>query len=235
MGEFWNWLTNTNQGLAARIAGGVIIFSIWAYVEFIRKGKKASRWKEYLFLIYCVLIVMAFGMINDQLTVSISWEYFVHGKGFDLQGQDQPDWVSLRLWACEVGAKATWTAGLLLGAVLLICNNPNNKPPVVPLKKLVKLVWLIGIPACVLAVLLGIAGYLGAWKNLTEDFSLIWQSNIYRPANFQCVWGMHLGAYVGGGIGTAVLCWWILKKRFARYHNEKMKLQTDSDSVRMQP
>lgn len=215
-GDFWNWLFHTDMGLMVRLGAGVALFSLLALIEYRHCGKSARRWKEYLFLIYCTLAMMIFGVVNDQVTVSVSWEYFVYGKEYPAAELGRPGELALRLWACEIGLKATWTAGLILGAILLICNNPSRRGPVVPIRRMLKLVWLVFVPAVVLAVVLGTAGYFGAWKNLTQDFRCIWAENMFRPRTFMAVWGMHLGAYIGGFIGTVSLAAWILKKRFSQ-------------------
>lgn len=218
--DFWDWLVHSDMGLMLRVGAGVAIFTVFAFVEYRRRGRSARRWKEYLFLIYCTLAMMIFGVINDQVTVSVSWEYFVYGKEFPGAEAGRPDEWTLRVWACEIGLKATWTAGLILGAILLICNNPARRDPIIPMRSMLGLVWAIFIPAAVLAAILGIAGYFGAWKDLTDDFRYLWSENLLRPRTFMAVWGMHLGAYIGGFLGSTGLAGWILKKRFTSRRND---------------
>ena len=68
-----------------------------------------------------------YGVANDAITSSISWEYFFYGKGLDLvmPAQTAPDATALRHAAMEVGCKAGGSAGILIGAALLIANNPR--------------------------------------------------------------------------------------------------------------
>ena len=75
------WLLHTNAGLLTRIAIGCGIFLVFALVDLRRRGREATRWREYLFLVACVLVALAYGVVNDQLTTTISWEYFAYGKG----------------------------------------------------------------------------------------------------------------------------------------------------------
>jgi hypothetical protein len=74
---------------------------------------------------------MLYGIVNDQITSTISWEYFYYGKELDkmLGPQTPPQQWPLRWEAAKVGMKATWTAGLIFGVVLLLANNPFRTLP----------------------------------------------------------------------------------------------------------
>ena len=50
-------------------------------------------------------------------------------------------------------------------------------------------------------IALGIAGREGQLTWLSSDLSGIVRENQFRPRQFLCVFGIHLGAYVGGAIG----------------------------------
>ena len=76
MAELWHWLVQSDSGQYARIAMVVGIFACLAAVDLKRHGHAARRWKEYLFLVSCVVLALAYGIVNDQVTVGISWEYF---------------------------------------------------------------------------------------------------------------------------------------------------------------
>lgn len=60
----------------ARIGAGTFIFLCLALWDLKTSGRAARRWKEYAFLIVCILVAMIYGVINDQVTSAISWEYF---------------------------------------------------------------------------------------------------------------------------------------------------------------
>src|SRR5437762_121034 len=106
----WTWLTQTDAGLAVRIAAGVLIFTSLALVDLRRNGPGATRWREYLFLLFCVTAAMFYGIANDLITSSISWEYFAYGKGLADTLGNSPDPLKLHLAAMVIGMKATWTA-----------------------------------------------------------------------------------------------------------------------------
>ncbi len=56
MGEWWAWWTKSDAGLAVRIAIGAGIFLVLALWDLQRRGKEARRWREYLFLVWPVVI-----------------------------------------------------------------------------------------------------------------------------------------------------------------------------------
>src|SRR5688572_32915146 len=77
----WDWWINSDAGLAARIAVGVAIFGVLALLDWRRHRERATRWREYAFLLFCVVAALAYGVLHDQITTTISWEYFAYGKG----------------------------------------------------------------------------------------------------------------------------------------------------------
>ena len=198
----WNWLTQTNTGLAVRITAGVVIFASLAIVDFRKNGAHATRWREYLFLLLCVAVAMVYGIINDLITSSISWEYFYYGKGLsETLGDPPPDPLKLHLAATVVGMKATWTAGLLIGAVLLIANNPSRNRRSLPFTFLFRMLVLIGILTVLTAAVLGLIGSFGWLAHFSDDFTAMLRRDEMRPHRFIAVFGIHFGGYVGGLVG----------------------------------
>src|SRR4051794_25441713 len=123
---FWTWLIHSTAGLFARIAAGIAIFAGLAIVDWRKHGSKATRWREYAFLVTGVIVAMLYGVVNGQITCTISWEYFYYGKELaaELGPTTPPDSPRLHLAAAIVGMKATWSAGLLIGVAILLANNP---------------------------------------------------------------------------------------------------------------
>src|ERR1700744_4744308 len=77
----WSWWMSSDGGLIARIAIGVAIFLVLATVDLHRNGRRATRWRESLFLLTAPVFATLYGMINDAIAVRISYEYFYYGKG----------------------------------------------------------------------------------------------------------------------------------------------------------
>ena len=203
---FWKWLVSSDAGLLVRVAAGVAVLTGLAAWELHRKGRQARRWREYVYLAAAAGVATAYGMLNDQITVTVSWEYFYFGKGLeDAMGPGLPPAMGALRWeALKLGAKAAWTVGLILGVVILIANNPRPGRASVPYRTLYRLIlWpLAGAAGC--AVVAGVAGYAGAFAAL---FSPIVVNDLWRPSRFMCAWGMHLGGYLGAAVGGVGAVW----------------------------
>src|SRR5437588_3921799 len=110
MPSTWTWLLRTSAGLATRIVAGAAIFLCLALLDLYRRGRAASRWREYSFLLATIAVAMIYGVINDLITSRISWEYFYYGK--ELAGVlgplIPPEPAKLSWEAGKVGLKATW-------------------------------------------------------------------------------------------------------------------------------
>jgi hypothetical protein len=172
-------------GLRVRVVVGAMIFFVLACIDLLRRGRKARRWREYLFLVVCVGAGMLYGVVNDQVTIAVSWEYFYYGKELwrELGPATPPSRAGLSWGAAKVGLTAGWSVGLLLGAVLLIANNPRRnrcgrEVPTLPFMRLFALTVIPAFMAAMMSVILGLAGYLG-WLNwMDSDFGEMWRGDV---------------------------------------------------------
>jgi hypothetical protein len=209
----------SDAGLMARIAIGVCFFAVLAVYDLAKNGRRAKRWREYSFLLLAVALAEAYGIVNDLITSRISWEYFYYGKGLSaaLGPRVPPNSMALAWAAAKVGMKASWTAGAIAGVVLLIANNPRPGTGQLPYRRLIRRlpgILLIMLP---FVIALGIAGREGQLTWLSSDLSGIVRENQFRPRQFLCVFGIHLGAYVGGAVGLAWAAWRVVRER----HSDK--------------
>ncbi len=198
------WLLHTDAGLLARILLGVGIFAALGVADLRRHGRAATRWREHAVLLVAVAAALVYGAVNDQVTVTISPEYFLYGKELAKVVGDPPSSMAALRWqAALVGLKATWSAGLLFGVVLLVANNPWRGVPRLPNRQLVCLLPRVLVTAAGLGVVGGLLGYAGLLTNLSADFQDMVRATLWRPPRFMATWGVHLGDYVGGLVGTA--------------------------------
>ncbi len=204
--NWWPWLTQSTAGLALRIGIGVAIFLTLAIADYTRNGPRATRWREYAFLLACVAAAILYGIINDQITCTLSWEYFYYGKDLDkaLGPAIPPDEWRLHIAAAGVGAKATWTAGLIIGVALLMANNPSKSLPRLPVAELLSSLPLIFAITASAALLGAGVGYLGWPAMWNDDFAAMVRFDEWRPTRFMTVYGIHLGGYIGGLVGLVV-------------------------------
>jgi hypothetical protein len=210
-----DWWMRTNAGQAARIGIGVLIFLGLAVWDYRKHGPRATRWREYLILLRCIIAALIYGAINDQITTTVSWEYFAYGKGLAevLPVNEPPNSALFRWEAAKVGMKATWSAGLLIGVALLIANNPFRNLPRLPYRRLVQLVPVVLGVAAVTSAFLALAGYFGAFVGFNSDFQEMVRVDQWRPRRFMAVYGEHLGGYVGGLSGTVIAVTCIIRAR----------------------
>ena len=213
---FWNFILKTNAGLIIQILIGVGVFAVLAGVDFYRHRKSATRWKEYLFLLVAVLVAMLYGIAYNMLTTSISWEYFYYGKKLQnsLGVQTPPDMGALRWEGAKIGMMATWTVGLLLGAAVLIVNNPRKNLPRISYCSLYPLLFIPIIAAGLFGALFGVLGYFGWLNSFAADIRMLWDNNIWRPRHFTAAWGVHLGGYIGSPVGGIIAIVIIIRRRF---------------------
>jgi hypothetical protein len=206
------WLTG-NSWLGARILVGITIFAIFAALDLYKNGRAATRWREYLFLFSAAAVAIGYGALNDQVTSSISWEYFYFWKGLDekLGSQTPPDALRLHWEAAKIGMQAAWTLGLLAGAALVIANNPSRRYPRAPYRVL----WR-GLPIIIGTVILcsamfAVIGHSGGLDWISQD--LREEASRHRPERFMTTWGIHLGGYIGAPIGIVLAVWRVRRAR----------------------
>jgi len=211
----WDWWLKTDAGLLTRVAIGCSIFAVLAMIDLARSGRRATRWREYMFLILAVVLAMAYGAINDAIASRVSWEFFFYGKGLSdqLGPQVPPDPVALRSAAIGVGLRATWSAGLIAGVALLIANNPRQGRTRLTYRTLSVLLVVILLTAALFAFAGAVVGGMGwlTWTN--PDIAAIAKENLFRPKQFMTVYGMNMGGYAGGILGTAICITWIARRR----------------------
>jgi hypothetical protein len=195
--------------LLARIGIGAAIFAAFLIADLMKKGRQSQRPREYLFALVAVAAAMAYGVINDQITVTISPEYFTWGKGV----RGEAGSAGLRWQAVLLGLKATWTVGLLIGVALLLANNPMKTRPQLPYGRLYRLLPAILATAAACGALGGALGYGGWLSFLAADVARDDSFAFLHPRRFFCAWGIHSGGYIGGLIATAGAVVSILRQR----------------------
>lgn len=217
MPEAWRWIIS-DASLPWRIAVGVSIFIVLAIVDYRANRTRATRWREYLFLLICVACALAYGILNDLVTSRISVEYFLFGKGVaermsaDAAAHPESNRLALDLQAIRIGALATWSAGLIAGAAMLMTNSLSARPRL-KMRRMLVLIPVIAAGAIACAAIGGGLGASGFLTRFSTDFAEMVARDEMRPARFMAVFGIHLGGYAGGMLGLIASCVVIWKRR----------------------
>jgi hypothetical protein len=164
-----------------------------------------------LVFLACPLIAGIYGMLHDQLTYTISPEYYTKFK-FITFGTDPG--TSPRLQACFVGFRAAWWTGIPVGLILA---------PLGLIHYDAKTQLRVSLQAVALAlaavVLTGLAGLAYGWFSLsqhTRDYFPDWfiPDNVSDLPAYIAVGAMHNFSYIGGTIGLfAGAAWQVWKKQ----------------------
>jgi len=208
-----------------RFTFGIVVLVALALLDLREKGRQATRWREYAFLALCAAVAMVYGILNDQITSRISWEYFYYGKElYPILGpQTPPDSTALSLQALKIGATATWWAGLIIGAAMLIANNPSRRGPQLPYRRLIAKLPMILLITVLCAIFFGFAGGQYYLNDISPDFKNIADTNLWRPHRFMAVYGIHLGGYIGGALAAIYGA--------TRVHHERRSLDRSSELI----
>ncbi len=106
-----------------RVVLGVLFFALLGFVDVCRNPSNPRRAREYLFLFSCAGIAMGYGVAHDFVTCHISPAYFVWGKGLESAAD------GFNFDVVKLALMASWSAGLIVGVVLLLANNPREGRP----------------------------------------------------------------------------------------------------------
>jgi hypothetical protein len=149
-----------------------------------------------LFIPAAVLLAGLFGMIHNQISYSVSAEYFTRFKfiQFKLLDSHMPE----RVRAAEVGFFASWWLGIPLG---VLCGSAGfvQRSPALMARALI---WSLPVLAA-FTLMIALAGLAYGWHE-TETIDVTGYRAWFIPPDlkdlrrFLCAGYMHNSAYLGG-------------------------------------
>lgn len=171
----------------ARVAALVALMVAVAGAEVVIRGRNATRWKEYGFVLGAGLAAGLFGLANDLVTSSISPDYFVLAKGLPVDSLPQS--------AGLLGFQAGFSAGAIAAAFCVYIATRSSRRPAFSLGRLAFLAWRPFALAVALAVLLPLL--FSRFDPL--DFEAMLAPILTPPqiGRFIRVWWIHGGLYLG--------------------------------------
>jgi hypothetical protein len=173
--------------------------------------------KLLIFIVFIAASVLAaglFGAVHDQISYTVSPEYFTRFKfiQFHLVNTDLPE----RFRAAIVGFKASWWMGIPLGVLCGVAGFMQRTP----MQMLRALTFSLAI-AVALVLLVALAGLTYGWFQ-TRSVDLRAYVGWYVPVGlkdvraFLCAGYMHNAAYLGGVFAIPVV--WVFHARFRALH-----------------
>ena len=174
-----------------------------------------------------ILAATLYGILNDQITVTIAPEYFSVFKRMQfapILEQTGLQEAPTRVQAILVGTMATWWFGLFLGIVLSFSGLVGRRPPL-STRDFLRAVVGIMVFTLGLSILWGAIAYLAEpqIKPDSDHWPFLYRIQAIRPAFAIGFW--HDGAYLGGFIGTIGASLW------AQYRRRKAKIFIKSNPV----
>jgi hypothetical protein len=164
-----------------------------------------AKAKEYGFLLYAMLVSVAYAVAHDQVTATISPEYFLRWKG--LVGDPMP----FRWAVTALAMRASFGTGLFAGAVLLVANGPwlARHSAQLGYRELGRLSLVPLALAALFAVSWGGANSL-AQIGATTARDFVAEDQVRA---FVTVWAVHAGSYAGALVGVVASGAMVLLRR----------------------
>ena len=165
-----------------------------------------------LFLFLAPFIGGIYGIVHDQLTYTLSPEYYTRFKFFQFglaEGGGEAILGSPRLAVSAVGFMATWWMGLIIGIVLALVGLIHRNG---------RRMFMINLKASLLtiavALVIGIIGLLGGFLFL-DGVPNGWYApeGLVDEKNFAAVGSMHNFSYLGGLVGLGVAIFYSIKMK----------------------
>jgi len=170
------------------------------------------------FLILLVIIVIApliaglYGIIHDQLTFSVSDEYYTKFKFIQFGFIDPGDDAILpnpRLYASAVGFLATWWMGIPIGIILGLVGLTHKNH-----QQMFKVTMQAMVITVIVALLTGLLGLVYGKIYLANTGVSWWlPDNLIDTRNFISVGSMHNFSYLGGLTGLIAGILYILSQK----------------------
>jgi amino acid transporter len=161
----------------------------------------------FLILLTAPLIAGLYGILNDQLSYTISPEYYTKFKFLQFGLIEEgvvPSPADQRLFVCVVGVGATWWMGLIIGAILAFVglSHPGWKQMLRVTMRAVLIVVIVTF----LFGLAGLAyGHLVLASQPREAFPNWYiPDNLVHFSSFIKAGSMHNFSYLGGVVGLFI-------------------------------
>lgn len=171
-----------------------------------------KKLKLFTFVVICTIIIAScFGILHDQITYSISPEYYTKFKfiQFELVDEGMTLQAGQRSAAIVVGIMATWWMGLFIGfiyaGILLFFKEQKN---------IYRIYFQAVVLTFIITILASIFGYFYAKIHLLET-GVDWfiPEGVIDVNSFICAGSIHNASYIGGVTGCMAGTLYLLIKK----------------------
>lgn len=156
-------------------------------------------------LILCPIIAGIYGMLHDQITFTISAEYFLYFKA--LRKTTLPH----RLAASIIGWNGTWWLGLFAAIILVLLYLIKRNTDHLIKNVVSNALWIICISAAA-GIVGGVVGFIFPTQS-GEFFDFAMRHNVEYYTAYFSVWMIHWGGYIGSVVGIVYFCLRIVLKK----------------------
>jgi hypothetical protein len=154
-----------------------------------------------------VVAGVVYGVLHDQVTARVCVEYFTIGHPPLIPS------TSPTLLALAWGIVATWWVALPMGIALASCARFGDRPPVTA-RELVKPIASLLVSMAAVALTAGVIGYaLTARHLIVANEWVLLKIPHAKQAAFVGDWWAHSASYLGGFLGSIVLCAYVWRSR----------------------
>lgn len=191
-------LDSVPLGVRAVLLLGIIgVLAWWDVRRCIRNAASDVQHRQlaYRVIFLCGLAGGMFGLLMDQVTCTISPDYFRVFK--EVPGQTDTE---LRLGAANLG----FAAGMIPGLICGICFAAAVTLNAGHLFSTAKVLWLLAVPLTCFVCLAPILGWYQAQLDPTGLRDTLRLGSDSRVSRLLFVWGTHQAAYVAGILGTVL-------------------------------
>ena len=162
-----------------------------------------------------VICATAYGVVNDQITSTISTEYFSVYKFRQFTPQlemfgmiDAP----MRVQAILIGTLATWWYGLFLGIMLGISSMAGRHAPLTTMQYM-RIIGAVMVFTFAISVIFGTFAYIIEPFTKPDAANMPFLESIQNIRNAYCVGSWHNGSYLAALVATVYASFWAQAKR----------------------
>lgn len=192
----------------------IVILNYYSYIHSMRAFGIFSAT-----IFCCILFAGVYGIVHDQLTFSLSSEYFTKYK-YQQFGFEPEDFGGDRMTVAVIGFFATWWTGLIIGFFLGLAGFIYNT--YAEMKK-----GIINglVVVFVVTVFFGIAGFIrGKFFLSSHAMDDFMPGEVTDKASFVLVGSIHNYSYIGGAVGLILGIMYMFRLRRNAYKRTMRRL-----------